>query len=305
MARTKQTARKETGGKVPRKSHSSKSKLNKSSVDKEKKEHISPKLQSITDYNKMTVADLKKLLEQNGIDWKTLPKTGKTGHVKKDFVDALAKKEKTVKKSPVKEKSLVKSVKKSPVKSSKNHGEPYLPYDVIKYMIEMSDDFATTLKMCTSSKELMKHCDLKFWHRFVHKTIGENAPICKSIENCQDLILDYDILTKMLNEYAENGTPVNLEGIGSINFKTKKGKLQFIEMDIESSVHDKKLSIKEAALALYNVIGKNIEFMLEFDQDDYYLLSSIPFDEIRNAYLKAKSRKQFILTIKSPGFIWI
>ena len=73
MARTSQKSR---IPKAPRKSHASKVAARKSSP-------------SGSEYDKMTVVQLKQLLEDRGVDWKLLPKSGKSTHIKKDFIDAL------------------------------------------------------------------------------------------------------------------------------------------------------------------------------------------------------------------------
>ena len=62
--------------KAPRKSHASKVTARKSTS-------------SGSEYDKMTVPQLKQLLEDRGADWKLLPKSGKSTHIKKDFIDAL------------------------------------------------------------------------------------------------------------------------------------------------------------------------------------------------------------------------
>ena len=126
MARTSQKSR---IPKAPRKSHASKVAARKSSP-------------SGSEYDKMTVVQLKQLLEDRGVDWKLLPKSGKSTHIKKDFIDALKEndagpsipKEKSPpKKSPPKEKPGFKPGKgiadmhPSPVKPSKKKAPKPLP----------------------------------------------------------------------------------------------------------------------------------------------------------------------------------
>ncbi len=96
--------------KESRKANASKKLLNKTSKSTEKSE------KSNIDYESKTVVQLKKLLEEKGIDWKELPKSGKSTHIKQDFIDALEKSdEKTIssKSSPKKSKKLQKTSKSS------------------------------------------------------------------------------------------------------------------------------------------------------------------------------------------------
>lgn len=298
MARTKQTTRKKTGVKTIRKSSASKSSSHKSHTEESKSERED------VDYNKMTVSDLKKLLQERGINWKQLPKSGKSTHVKKDFVDALLEEKSSVKSSPKKE--LIKSVKKSPHKDT---SEPHLPYDVIKYLLKLSDDYSTIMKMCTSSKELLKHCDFKFWQLLINKKIGEKARKCLSIKDCQSLMADYDILTKIIQEMSYIKNDASFEGILSLEFKVKN-KVKYIKVygdDFFDKIDGNKMTIKEIVnliLSLDKKIIDEMEFIIVPPESDYFSYFYI-YKDIKASYFKASSRNEFIGTQKKPFFIWI
>lgn len=89
----------------PTKEKTGKKPLNKTSKSTEESE------KSNIDYESKTVVQLKKLLEEKGIDWKDLPKSGKSTHIKQDFIDALEKSDEKPKSSESSSKKSKKSKK--------------------------------------------------------------------------------------------------------------------------------------------------------------------------------------------------
>lgn len=113
MARTKQTARREVGGKAPRKSHASKVNIRKKAL-KNIMEDESKSAAPIEDASLMTVPELKKYLKENNIAIPPKGSGAKGNVIKKDLV-VLAANIPSFSKSPKKELS----PKKTPIKVKK------------------------------------------------------------------------------------------------------------------------------------------------------------------------------------------
>jgi hypothetical protein len=140
------------------------------------------------------------------------------------------KSKKIIKTSPVKSSTKKKSTEKSVVsRKPSTSSEPLIPYDTIKYMVEMSDDYPAIIQLCSSSKKILRYCDYNFWQRLVKKKLGEKARKCLDIKDCQSLIVDYDILTKIIHETVQISRRVYFDPIIGLEFeKDKAGKFKYI-----------------------------------------------------------------------------